>query len=146
MVGGSIPPSRTMEGFSLLQAVRYALTSVSTFCFNLFLVWLFASVFNVFYLVAVVAGFAAETTALYLLNRLWTFRGVVRTTPAGGYIRAWCVALSTLGLILTIEWLLVSFAGVNYLAARILVAPVAYIWSYIFDGVFTFKALRFIRQ
>jgi putative flippase GtrA len=134
-----------LVGFSSLQGLKYALTSAGTFSFNLLVVWLCGSVFGIFYLAAVAIGFGAETTLLYGINRTWTFRGVVATTIGAGYARAWLVALSTLGLVLLLEWILVSLIDVNYFAARVLISPIAYVWSYLLDGSFTFRVLRFTR-
>lgn len=135
-----------VDGLSVLRGVKYALTSASTFSINLFLVWFCASMLGVHYLAAVGLGFVVETTLLYVLNRVWTFRGIVDTTVGVGYARAWLVALSTFTLILVFEWILVSRIGLHYLLARIFIAPLAYAWSLFWDGTFTFRAFKVIRQ
>ncbi len=134
-----------IEGISIHRAARYATVSVCTFFINLTIVWFCAQALGFHYLAAVLVGFVTETTLLYCFNRLWTFRGVANTTAIAGYARAWLVALSTLGLILTVEWFLVGMLGVHYLLARVLVAPVAYAWSLFWDGTFTFGVFRVTR-
>jgi putative flippase GtrA len=126
----------------LQQAAKYFLTSAGTFCLNLFVIWALVHFGKTEYLTAVAAGFATETSVLYVANRLWTFAGAVRTEAGQGYARAWLVALSTLGLIMGLEWLLVGF-GLNYLVARVALSPAAYAWSFVWDGSFTFKAFGF---
>ena len=134
-----------LVGFSSLQGLKYALTSAATFSLNLLIVWFCGNILDIFYLAAVTIGFTAETTFLYVLNRAWTFRGVTGTTVGVGYARAWLVALSTLALILGVEWLLVGILGMHYLLARVLVAPIAYAWSLFWDGTFTFGVFRVTR-
>lgn len=96
---------------------RFLLVGGSGALLNLLLLWLFASVFGLWYLASSVAGYCIAMGYNFLLQRLWAFRAI-----AGSVVSQlpYFVLINLLGLLLNtaILYLLVEELGIWYLAGQ----------------------------
>jgi putative flippase GtrA len=123
---------------SLRRFLRYALVGASTLAFDLCLLYIATSILGIPYYFSTPATFLIAVSINYFISRRFVFYGTKRSIHHGyAYfiIVALLGALATTGLVA----LLVSFAHLYYLLARVLVAGVIGIVNYLFNLHVNFK-------
>ena len=104
------------------------------------LLWLAVEWGGAPYLPAAAIAFLIAMSIHYALSRLWVFRGT-RRGMAAGYV--YFLMNAGIGLVVTIGAfaLLMEWAGLHYLVARVLASVAAGVLVFFLNAVFNFKAL-----
>lgn len=118
--------------------LRYAGVGVSTLAFDLVLLYAATSVIGIPYYLSTPACFLIAVSINYFISRRHVFTGTERTVRRGyTYFMAFALlgALATTSLVA----LLVTFAHLYYLFARVFVAGVVGMSNYLFNLYLNFK-------
>jgi len=126
---------------SIQRFFKHTVVDAFVLALNLLFVWVLVES-GLYYLWAVAIAFFLASILSYVGNRTWTFDGVVSTSPLGGYMRAFVVAIAVLCFIEIMMWLAVEYLGLNYLVARALIAIIAGLCGYVLDAAFSFGVPR----
>lgn len=123
-----------------LRFFRYAVVGVSTLLFDLVLLWCLTELLGIPYYVSTPFAFLVAVSINYLLSRAHVFHGTERHIHHG---YAYFIGIALLGAFVTTSGVafLVSFFGLNYLLARVLVAGVVGIGNYLLNLYFNFKVV-----
>jgi len=121
-----------------VKIVKFGMVSGLATVIDIFVLWLFTSVFGVYYLLSAVLAFVVGSTTNYSMNYFWTFSGAKHGKAKG---LASFMGIGTAGLVITLVIMasLVEFLGVHYLVARIIAAFVTLFWNYVLNSIITFK-------
>ena len=120
---------------------RYGIANFVFFVLDLAAVYILTTFLGWYYIVSVAVGFITTTAGLFFANRRWTFETSVHPLP--GIMYATGVAVVGLAIITAITYVGVEQFGLYYIAARLIAAIFAFIWSYIADSLFTFRVPPF---
>lgn len=125
---------------SIRRFIRYASVGVTTLVFDLILLAIVIETFDVSYYAAVPICFVLAVSINYVISRLHVFKGTSRSLHAG---YAYFVANAAVGALITTSGVafLVSFFAFHYLVARVLVAGVVGILSYLVNLHLNFKVV-----
>lgn len=118
--------------------LRYTVVGVSTFLFDLLLLWIQVEMFHVHYLHAAVTGFLVAVSANYFLSRRWVFKGSSRRLAAG-YLYFFKTAVAgalTTGFLM---WLFSTATNGPYLLIRIAIAGIIGIGNYLIHLYLNFR-------
>jgi putative flippase GtrA len=122
----------TLSRRSIKRFFSYTLVGGSTFAFDLALLYVLTEFASIPYTLSTPFAFLVAVSINYLLSRKFVFRGTTRSHPRG-YLyfmgMSGVGALSITGAV----YLLVTYAGLSYLIARILVACLVGIMNYLFN-------------
>ncbi len=121
-----------------LKIIKFGFVSGIATVIDILVLWLFTSVFGVYYLTSAVLAFVIGSTTNYSINYVWTFSGAKHGKAKG---LASFMGIGAAGLVITlgIMGLLVEFFGIHYLVARIIAAFVTLLWNYLLNSAITFK-------
>lgn len=123
---------------SIARFLKYMSVGVSTLSFDLLLLVVLTEWLHVPYYIATPGAFLVAVTINYLVSRRHVFTGTTRRLHTGyAYFIAFALmgaSITTLGVAL-----LVTYLGLYYLVARILVAGVVGIGTYLSNLFFNFK-------
>ena len=120
---------------------RYGIANFVFFVLDLAVVYILTSFLGWHYVLSVAFGFITTTAGLFFANRKWTFASTVHPLPGIAYATG--VAIVGLAIITAITYVGVEYFGLYYIAARLIAAIFAFIWSYIADSLFTFRVPPF---
>lgn len=120
--------------------LKYAIVGGSTFAFDLLLLWVMTELFGIPYYVSTPFAFIVAVSINYFLARAHVFKGTERPVHHG-YMYFVGVAGGGAFLITSAVALLVTFTGLHYLPARILVACVTGTLNYLFNLHINFKVV-----
>lgn len=120
--------------------VRYVAVGVSTFVFDLAMLYLAVSVFAIPYYIAIPLAFLVAISCNYALSRMLVFTGTERTWH-GGYAYFALIALGGAGATTGLVAGLVTLFGLHYLSSRVIVAGVVGIVNYLFNLYLNFKVV-----
>ena len=123
---------------TVVRFVRYSAVGVSTFLFDLALLWLFIDVFAVEYLVATGAAFLCAVSLNYYISRAWVFKGSERSA-AQGYFYFLQFALVGAAATVGLMWAVTAFTAWHYTMARIAVAGFVGMWNYLMNLFLNFR-------
>jgi len=87
--------------------------------------------------VATSAGFFAQMTIAFFLNRRWTFHVSVSTRE--GVAKTWLIGLSDLILAVLATELIQGHYRFSYFWARLVASVFVGVWDYMANSLFTFK-------
>ncbi|MBU1292727.1 GtrA family protein [Patescibacteria group bacterium] len=120
--------------------IRYAIIGVSTLLFDLLLLAGLTELVGVQYYIATPFAFLIAVSINYALSRMHVFRGTMRPVHHG---YAYFIGLACLGAFVTTSGvaLLVTFFGLYYLLARVLVAGFVGMANYLLNLHFNFKVV-----
>ncbi len=129
-----------LTGPAVRRFTRYAVVGVSTLLFDLALLWCLTELLGVPYYVSTPFAFLVAVSINYLLSRAHVFHGTERHIHHG---YAYFIGIAALGALVTTSGVafLVSFFGLYYLLARVLVAGVVGIGNYLLNLYFNFKVV-----
>ncbi len=120
--------------------LKYAIVGGSTFAFDLLLLWVMTESFGIPYYLSTPFAFIVAVSINYFLARAHVFKGTERSVHHG-YMYFVGVAGGGAFLITSAVALLVTFTGLHYLPARILVACVTGTLNYLFNLHINFKVV-----
>lgn len=123
---------------STRRFIRYAVIGVSTLLFDLMLLAGLTELVGVPYYIATPFAFLIAVSINYALSRMHVFRGTMRPVHHG-YL--YFIALACLGAFVTTSGVaaLVSFFGLYYLFARVLIAGFVGVANYLLNLHFNFR-------
>ncbi len=121
--------------------LQYSLVGITTFGFDLLLLFALIELFHVSVVLATMVAFAIAVTLNYSISRQWVFRGTKRGFLTG---HLYFFILAMLGLCITtlLMWLLTSDASVQLYIVRTMVAGLVGIGNYLLNGYFNFKVMQ----
>ncbi|MBU2103644.1 GtrA family protein [Patescibacteria group bacterium] len=123
---------------STRRFIRYAVVGISTLLFDLLLLVGLTELVGVPYYIATPFAFLVAVSINYALSRMHVFRGTIRPVHHG-YV--YFIGIAFLGAFITTSGvaLLVSFFGMYYLLARVLVAGFVGVANYLLNLHFNFR-------
>ena len=120
--------------------VRYTAIGTLTFLFDLGMLYVAVSWLGVAYYVATPLSFLVAVSGNYALSRQLVFAGTERSWH-GGYTFFIVAALLGASITTLLVAFLVSYFGLYFLTARVLVAVVVGVANYLFNLYFNFKVV-----
>lgn len=123
---------------ALIRFMKYAVVGVSTLAFDLLLLAALTQLLSVPYYLSTPFAFLIAVSINYALSRTLVFRGTERAIHHG-YAYFILIALAGALLITGAVYVLVTYAALHYLVARILVAGVVGIGNYLTNLHWNFK-------
>lgn len=125
---------------TVLRFLRYSLVGGSTLLFDLILLYLITTYGGVPYYIGTPLAFLVAVSVNYFISRRFVFGGTTRGHGLGYsyFITAALVGagVTTLGVAL-----LVTYAGLYFMFARVLTAGVVGIGNYLFNLFYNFKVV-----
>lgn len=125
---------------AFIRFARYAAVGVSTLGFDLLLLAGLTEVLSVPYYVATPAAFLVAVSINYALSRTLVFKGTERPVHHG-YLYFIGIAVAGALAITGAVYVLVTYASLHYLVARVLVAGVVGIVNYLTNLHFNFRVV-----
>jgi len=122
----------------LVRFLKYSSVGVSTFLFDLFLLYLLIDHVKLYYPIATAAAFGIAVSINYVLSRHFVFKGTLRSAHAGYGI---FILIASAGLF-AVTGLMVVFVEVlhmNYIPSRIIIAAMVGMWNYLMNLYVNFK-------
>ena len=134
-MGMQFPEKRAVKRF-----VRYATVGISTLSFDLVLLYVATSIIGIPYYISTPVAFLIAVTINYFVSREFVFKGTSRRIHHG---YAYFIAAAIAGAFITTSLVavLVTFANLYYLFARILVAGIIGIANYLFNLHLNFRVV-----
>jgi len=122
----------------LKRFFRYTAVGVSTFLFDLSLLWTQIEVIHVNYLHAAISSFLIAVSVNYFLSRRWVFKGSARRL-ATGYLYFFKTAVA--GAVTTgfLMWAFCSATNGPYLLIRIVIAGIIGMGNYLIHLYLNFR-------
>jgi len=125
---------------SVRRFLRYALVGGTTFGFDLVLLYIVTTYLSVPYYVATPGAFLIAVSINYLISRRHVFAGTERPLHSG-YVYFITFALIGAGITTLGVTVLVTYAGLYFMLARILVAFLVGTLNYLSNLFFNFKVV-----
>lgn len=118
--------------------IKYAGVGVSTFLFDLLLLFILIDFFHVHHVVAAGLAFLIAVSCNFLISRRLVFKGTER---AAGKSYAAFILIAGCGLVFVsgLMYVAVDIIGLHYLVSRILIAGVVGMWNYLMNLYLNFK-------
>lgn len=129
-----------LQSPAVLRFLRYTLVGGSTFAFDLVLLYVVTEFAGAPYYIATPAAFLVAVSINYLVSRKFVFRGTMRGHTVG-YSVFIMAALLGAGVTTLSVTLLVTYAGLYFLVARVLTALIVGIGNYLFNLFYNFKVV-----
>src|SRR5262245_47071048 len=123
---------------ALLRLSRYSVVGVSTFLFDLLLLYVLTDFLLWNYLVSAATAFTIAVTVNYVLSRHYVFKGTLRSVGSG-YAAFLAIAGAGLATITVLMALFVEVFHWNYLWSRVFIAAIVGMWNYLMNLYVNFK-------
>ncbi|MCI0533314.1 GtrA family protein [bacterium] len=124
--------------YALNRFAKYASIGVSTFLFDLLLLFVFIDAFGWHYAIAAGAAFIIAVSCNYYLSRKYVFYGTLRDARSG-YIIFVGIAIAGLFVIVGGMTLFIEIFEWHYAPSRIIIAGIVGIWNYLINLYVNFK-------
>jgi putative flippase GtrA len=119
---------------------KYASVGVSTFLFDLALLFLFIDFLGMHHVVAAGAAFLIAVSCNFLISRRFVFQGTSRP-PGKSYAAFLLIAGTGLVAVAGLMYVAVDLFGLHYLVSRVLIAGVVGMWNYLMNLYMNFKVV-----
>ncbi len=119
---------------------KYTSIGVSTFAFDLLLLYIIIDRLHVHYVVASGIAYVIAVSINYYLSRKFVFKGSARDIKSG-YVFFLLIGLSGLLFVTVGMYIFVSIFGFPYVISRIMIAAVAGLWNYLMNLFVNFKVV-----
>jgi putative flippase GtrA len=123
---------------ALIRFARYAVVGVSTLAFDLLLLAAFTQLLSIPYYLGTPVAFLIAVSINYAISRSFVFRGTERSVHHG-YMYFILIAGVGTAFITGGVYLLVTYAHLNYLVARLLIAGVVGLFNYLTNLHWNFR-------
>ena len=123
---------------TFLRFFKYSSIGVSTFLFDLLLLYVLADIFHVNYLIATGVAFLIAVSINFYFSRRFVFKESEQK-PIRGYSNFLIIAGTGLLFIELLMILSVEILGFHYLPSRIVVAGIIGMWNYLMNLFVNFK-------
>jgi putative flippase GtrA len=118
--------------------LKYSSVGVSTFLFDLFLLYVFIDFFQIYYVTATPIAFGIAVSINYFISRRFVFKGTLRSVHAG-YGVFILIALTGMAAVTGLMYVLVDKFHMHYMPARVMTAGLVGIWNYLMNLYVNFK-------
>jgi len=125
---------------ALNRFLRYTLVGGGTFGFDLILLYVVTEYLGVPYYVATAGAFLVAVSINYFISRRFVFKGTERGMHSG-YLYFILIALAGAAITTAGVALLVTYAGLYYMIARVLVAFIVGTFNYLSNLFFNFRVV-----
>ena len=122
----------------MIRFLKYSSVGVSTFLFDLFLLYFFIDFLKIYYVYATATAFGIAVSINYVLSRRFVFHGTLRSAHAG-YVIFILIALVGLGSVTGLMVFFVEVLHMNYFPSRIIIAGMVGMWNYLMNLYVNFK-------
>jgi putative flippase GtrA len=122
----------------LTRLLKYSSVGVSTFLFDLLLLYVLIDYAKVYYPVATALAFGIAVSINYFLSRRFVFKGTLRSVHAGYGVFV-SIALVGLVAITGLMMVFVEILHMHYFPARAIIAGVVGLWNYLMNLYVNFK-------
>ncbi len=122
----------------MIRFLKYSSVGVSTFLFDLFLLYFFIDFLKIYYVYATATAFGIAVSINYVLSRRFVFHGTLRSAHAGYGIFI-LIALVGLGAVTGLMVFFVEVLHMNYFPSRIIIAGMVGMWNYLMNLYVNFK-------
>ncbi len=122
----------------LVRFLKYATVGVTTFLFDLLLLYLFSDHLGMDYFLATPLAFAIAISVNYFISRRYVFTGTLRSVHTG-YGIFLLIAGAGMAGVTALMVLFVEVFRLPYLPARVLVAGIVGLWNYLMNLYVNFK-------
>ena len=127
-----------MRKKSYVQVIEYGATHIFTFGLDLLLIWILAVIWGIYYVWALVAGYAIATIINYFWDRGLVFKQT-KVGFMGGYFATVGVAVISLFIVILLMALFVQIFGIGLIEARLMTGLITGTFGYILETIFCFK-------
>jgi len=126
---------------NLYQFIQFGIVGTIGAIVDLGLLNLLVAVGKLDVYISAIISFTAAVISNFILNKIWTFKGV-KTSKSSLYqfFQFMVVSMIGLGINLVVMFIFIEWAGLWYNWAKIIAILVVYIWNYIINKMWTFKA------
>ncbi len=131
----SIIPLRGLNTAGVIRFLKYSAVGVSTFAFDLVLLFVLTDFLHIQYIVSTGIAFILAVSVNYFLSRALVFKGTLRSVHAGYAI---FIIIAASGLLIVTGSMFV-LVGLNYLVSRVLIAGIVGVWNYLLNLYVNFK-------
>jgi putative flippase GtrA len=122
----------------VVRFVKYSSVGVSTFAFDMLLLFFFVELLHLDYRIAAGVAFFIAVSCNYFLSRIIVFSATERSLILGYCMFLGVIGASTL-LTMGLMWLLVATFGLHYAVARVGVAGIVGIGTYCMNVLAVFR-------
>jgi putative flippase GtrA len=122
----------------LVRLLKYATVGVTTFLFDLLLLYLFTDHLGMDYILATPLAFAIAISVNYFISRRYVFTGTLRSVHTG-YGIFLLIAGAGMAGVTGLMVVCVEVFRLPYLPARVLVAGIVGLWNYLMNLYVNFK-------
>lgn len=130
----------TIDKNGLNRFARYTAVGVSTFAFDLALLWILIETLALHYTLAAGLAFLVAVTINYFISRRVAFAGTAR--PRGSGLALFLTfALAGAGVVAGLMWLITTYAGLEVVLTRVLIAGIIGIGTYLMNLYVNFKVV-----
>jgi len=123
---------------SLIRFFKYVIVGVSTFIFDLILLYIFIDIFLWDYVIATGAAFTVAVSINYFFSRRYVFKETLKSFYAG-YVAFMVIASMGIGIAMLGMALMVGIFNFRILDSRIVIAGVVGVWNYLMNLYFNLK-------
>lgn len=120
--------------------LKYLSVGVSTFLFDLTLLFIFIDFLGMHHVVAAGVAFLIAVSCNFLISRRFVFKGTARP-PGKSYAAFIVIAGSGLLFVSGLMYVSVDILGLHYLVSRVLIAGVVGMWNYLMNLYLNFKVV-----
>ena len=122
----------------MIRFLKYSSVGVSTFLFDLFLLYFFIDFLKIYYVYATATAFGIAVSINYVLSRRFVFHGTLRSAHAGYGIFI-LIALVGLGAVTGLMVFFIEVRHMHYFPSRIIIAGMVGMWKYLMNLYVNFK-------
>lgn len=123
---------------ALTRFLKSTSVGVSTFLFDLLLLFIFIDVFAIHHVLAAGIAFLIAVSINYLISRRFVFPGSERSA-ATTYVFFLGIAGMGFLLVTSLMYLCVDILGLHYVVSRVVIAAVVGCWNYFLNLYWNFK-------
>jgi putative flippase GtrA len=124
--------------YGISRFLKYSLIGGATFAFDLLLLAFLKESLGFHYLLSAAVAFAVAVSINYVISRSVVFKGTLRPFRSGYLIFAGVAGISLVAVTILMA-ICVEALGFDYLFARLMVACVVGLWSYLMNLFVNFK-------
>ncbi len=121
------------------KIMRYVVSGITATGFDLFLLFLFKSVFHIWYLLSAVLAFILSFGVSFFLQKFWTFEDNSTHKVKSQASMYFLITLFNLGLNTFLVYIFVDKVGIQYLLSQIIASGLIAFGSYFVYGKFIFQ-------
>ena len=122
------------------EFIKFSLVGSFGVIVNLLVLYFLTEFVGVYYLLSAILAFVLAATSNFIGNKLWTFNEHFNENLPRKYARFFLVSLFSLLINLMILYLLTEFFHVYYLVSQVLAIGCAFIFNFIGNKIWTFRA------